>query len=307
MKIGFVDLDTSHPAAWIPILHEMGHEVVGVWDGGDVHPPGYAARFAEQHRIPKVYESLDAMAREVDCVLLTGCDWDRHAERALPFVMAGRAVFVDKPIAGNTRDLRQFHAWAEAGIRIAGGSALRYCAEVAAWMARPEGERGRPHTVFCGCGVDEFNYGIHAYALLAAVMGTGARSVQHLHAGAQRLVRVGWADGRSGLLCIGKTAGYLPFHAAVVTERSVAHLMAESSGLYPSLLSAVLPYLARETDRPPVSIESLLEPELWAIAARRSWQHGNQEVLLADLTASDTGYDGAAFAREYRAQKYPGR
>ena len=307
MKIGFVDLDTSHPAAWVPLLRGMGHEVAAVWDGGDVHPPGYARRFAEQYRIAKVHASLDAMAREVDCAMLTGCDWDRHVERALPFVHAKRSVFLDKPLAGNTRDLRQIRAWAEAGIRISGGSALRYCAEVSAWLARPEGERGRPHTVFCGCGVDEFNYGIHAYALLAAVMGTGARSVQHLHAGAQRLIRVGWADGRSGLLSIGKTEGYLPFHAAVVTERSVAHLVAENAGLYRSLLTATLPYLAHETDRPPVSIESLLEQELWAIAARRSWLHGNQEVLLADLTAGETGYDGAAFAREYRAQKYQER
>ena len=38
MKIGIVDLDTSHPQAWIPIEREMGHEVIGVWDGGSVHP-----------------------------------------------------------------------------------------------------------------------------------------------------------------------------------------------------------------------------------------------------------------------------
>ena len=31
MKIGLVDLDTSHPAAWVPILRELGHDVVGIY------------------------------------------------------------------------------------------------------------------------------------------------------------------------------------------------------------------------------------------------------------------------------------
>ena len=39
MKIGIVDVDTSHPDKWIPIERELGHEVVGIWDGGAVHPP----------------------------------------------------------------------------------------------------------------------------------------------------------------------------------------------------------------------------------------------------------------------------
>ena len=38
MRIGIVDLDTSHPANWIPIERELGHEIVGVFDSGDVHP-----------------------------------------------------------------------------------------------------------------------------------------------------------------------------------------------------------------------------------------------------------------------------
>ena len=43
MKIGVVDLDTSHPQNWIPIERDLGHEVAGIWDGGAVHPPGYVA------------------------------------------------------------------------------------------------------------------------------------------------------------------------------------------------------------------------------------------------------------------------
>ena len=38
MRIGIVDLDTSHPQNWIPLERELGHDVVGIWDGGAVHP-----------------------------------------------------------------------------------------------------------------------------------------------------------------------------------------------------------------------------------------------------------------------------
>ena len=49
MKIGIVDVDTSHPQNWIPLERELGHEVVGIWDGGAVHPPEYVRQFAEEH------------------------------------------------------------------------------------------------------------------------------------------------------------------------------------------------------------------------------------------------------------------
>lgn len=54
MKIGLVDLDTSHAVAWPPLLREMGHEVAGVYDSGAVHPPTYAAQFAREHGIARV-------------------------------------------------------------------------------------------------------------------------------------------------------------------------------------------------------------------------------------------------------------
>ena len=40
MRIGSVDLDTSHPQNWIPLERELGHEVTGIWDGGRyIRPP----------------------------------------------------------------------------------------------------------------------------------------------------------------------------------------------------------------------------------------------------------------------------
>jgi hypothetical protein len=85
----------------------------------------------------------------------------------------------------------------------------------------------------------------------------------------------------------------------------VTHLVADNGKLYRALLEAVLPYLARKTDTPPVPFEALVEAERCAVAARRSWLERNREVLLSDLGDSKDGYDGRAFAAEYRKSKYP--
>lgn len=302
MKIGVVDLDTSHPQNWIPIERELGHEVVGVWDGGEVHPPEYVQDFAQKHQLPKVYASLEEMAAEVDCAVLHSCNWDTRIERARPFVTAGKAILLDKPMAGKPGDLRQLLEWEAQGVRLSGGSSLRFCYETQEYLARPESERGTPQTVICGCGVDEFNYGIHAYSMLAGLMGVGARSARHLGQGRQRRVQINWADGRTGLLVIGAAARWLPFHATVISDREVSQFQVDASRLYRALLEKILPYLEGRIAVPPIPLRELMEPEMWALAARRSWEEGDREVSLDEL--GEGGYDGAAFGRFYREQKY---
>jgi len=305
MRIGIVDLDTSHPENWIPIERDLGCQIVGVWDGGAVHPPQFVRHFAERFEIPRVYDSLEAMADEVDCAIIHACDWDTHIAKARPFIARGKSVLLDKPLAGNLRDLEQISRWVSDGARITGGSSLRFCNEIRDFLARPVKQRGTPHTVLCGCGVDEFNYGIHAYSMLCAAMGPGIRSVRHLGMGQQRRIQVNWDDGRTGFLVIGKTAAWLPFYISITTERTTTQFQPDAAKVYRALLENCIPYLAGKADRPPVPIEALMEAERAALAARQSWNNGDVEVALDALDATDSGYDGRAFAAEYRAIKYP--
>lgn len=305
MKIGHVDLDTSHPAAWIPIERQLGHEIVGVWDGGSVHPDDYAGRFAAEHKIPRVFSSLNEMASAVDCAIIHSCDWDTHVAKARPFIDAGKSVLIDKPLAGCLRDLRQFQAWTDQGARIAGGSSLRFSFDVQAWLARPQNERGTPHTVFCGGAMDEFNYGIHAYSLIIGIMGAGLQSVRHLGAGVQRRIVARWKDGRMGFLAMGKQDRAFPFFSTIVTEKEVTQLHLDASRLYQALLEASLPFLAGQANTPPIPMDQLIEPELAALAAQHSWLHNDEEVRLDQFQSTDAGYDGTAFAFEYRNMKYP--
>lgn len=62
---------------------------------------------------------------------------------------------------------------------------------------------------------------------------------------------------------------------------------------------AVLPYLSGKTDKAPLGINEILEPELAAMAARISWLNNREKVFLTDLRSDDSGYDGTQFAMEY--------
>lgn len=305
MKIGLIDLDTSHPETWIPEIRLLGHEVACVLDHGDVHPAGYAQKFAEEHNIPCVSTDLHSMVEQVDLAIIHSCNWDRHIPLATPFLDANRAVLIDKPLAGCVKDLQQLTQWSSKGARITGGSALRFCSEIHAWLAQPIEERGEVSTAICGCGVDVFNYGIHAYAMLAAILGDDAISVRHIHEGSLRHIEIQFADERYGLVMVGTTTPWLPFHCTMITDRKVAQIPIDNQKLYRSFLETTLPYLAGETTQPPLSMEQLIQPERWALAAQMSWMQGGREVMLHELNHDTPGYDGEAFCQSYRLTRYP--
>ena len=303
MKIGIVDLDTSHPEAWIAIERQLEHEIVGLYDGGSVHSAEYVQKFATQHDVPRVYDSLERMVKDVDCAIIHGCDWDTHVAKARPFVEARKSVLIDKPLAGNVGDLNQIYKWVADGARITGGSALRFCREIQDWLEMPEKDRGVPHTVFCGCAVDEFNYGIHAYAMLSSILGSGIKSACHLGQNVQRRIQLTWNDGRMGIVLLGEAAQWLPFYVSIITPKSVTQYVVDSTRIYQGFLETVLPYLSGWTCEAPIPIEQLIEPELAALAAQLSWMEDDREVLLSELTSESTSYDGKAFAEEYRKAK----
>jgi virulence factor len=304
LKIGHVDLDTSHPENWIPIERDLGHDVVGVWDGGSVWPQGYAAQFAAKLGVPKVYDSLEQMADEVDLAIIHSANWDLHVPRARVFVERGKAVLLDKPMVGNLRDYYQVREWAQNGVKVSGGSSLRFAAEVKAFLAEDAEKRGEPRFAFGGCGVDEFNYGIHAYSMLFGLLGPGVENVRYLGSHGQKEIELVWADGKRGVLVIGAPTGgrWLPFHASVVSDRAISQVMADAGRLYRAMLETLLPYYAGDTAAP-LGFEELIQPELAALAARQAWQREGERIFLNDLRLDDPGYDGAAFAAGYRLQR----
>ena len=303
MKLGMIDMDTSHPRSWLPVIREMGHDVTCVFDGGTIYPEGYAREFAQENGIETVCESPGQMIGKVDAVIIHSSDWDLHVERARPFVEADVPVLIDKPIIGSVADAQTLLEWSAKGHVITGGSCLRFVYETQEIINRPVEERGDIHAAFCGCGVDEFNYGIHAYAMMSGIMGPDVLSVRHISTHVQHQYKLTWGDGRRGIVTVGETPGYLPFYATIVTTKKVFQYQVDNSRIYRALLEHELPILEGRAE--PIDMHDLLEPELSAIGARVSRGIGGERVLLRDLHVEDEGYDGAAFAARYRKQRLP--
>jgi hypothetical protein len=274
-------------------------EVVAAWDSGETRQKGFAKEFCQKHEIANAVDNMEDMMDMVDGAIVHTTNWDKHIEQAKPFVDAGKAVLIDKPIAGNLKDINQILDWGKQGKRVTGGSSLRFTKEVREYLAKPVEERGNVHTAYTCIGVDDFNYGIHGYAMASCLMGAGVRSVQYLGSSGQKNIKITWNNGNVVLMTVGKSA-WLPFNLTIVTDKNVEYIQADTSLIYRSLLEAQLPYLTGKEDAPPESLEVLVEPELTALAARQSWLNNGAEVFLTDLREDDKGYDGTQFAIEYR-------
>lgn len=301
LLIGLVDLDTSGPADFLSILRQMGHEVVGVYHSGIVYPKWYADKFAARHGIERVFHSLEQMAEHVDLGIIHSCNWDLHIERAQPFISLGKAVLIDKPLAGNVRDLTQISDWIRQGGRIAGGSSLRYCHEVQEWIRSHDAVQDWVYG-FAGCAADEFYDGIHAYSMLIGMVGSSVESVRWIGATVQDQIELTWVDGRRGIVSTGASDVHIPFYATIVSRKDVIHFQVDRTKLYWSLLESNLPYLAGEAPAP-TAIEALIEVELSAIAARLSRERMGQRVYLQEIAMDSPGYDGTLFSNAYRKQK----
>ncbi|MBI3946041.1 MAG: Gfo/Idh/MocA family oxidoreductase [Armatimonadetes bacterium] len=295
MRIGIVDLDSSHPETFIRRLRELGGaEVSCVYDSGDVHAAGYAERFAKQHGIPDVAESIAEMAGRVDGALVLGVNWDAHLERSRPLLEAGIPVFVDKPVFGKLAHGYALHDIAyRASTPLMGGSTIRYDDKVIAFREEV-GAWPRVETAFaCGPGTF-FYYGIHTAELCHTVLGGSIKKVR-LCGEARELFEVVYTDGK--VVRLELQSARPPFLGVFATNKAPASVVANgrSNGLIGAFLKMV------ETKEPPIPFETTLETTAVMIAVHRA-RTAPGWVYLDDLPL-DEGPDGAAFCAWYAADE----
>ena len=304
VRVGIVDLDTSHCELFTPLVNEAdGLTVAAVWDGGSVRPAGYAATFAAEFGIDKVCGSLDELVESVDVGMLMGQNWDLHVERARPFLEAGKRVFIDKPLVGRMADVNALIALSErTGVPVMGGSSLRYAPPLTALR---EGGRTPANVVsaFASGPHDFFNYGVHAVAMIAGFFGPGIRAVTHIASGATDLFLLEW--GEAGLPIVLQLSApdvwEYSFFLALTTDRIGVEPLkfvcddAFSDDLNRGLIAEFVRFAHGEP--PAVAVPDLLEEVTVCLAAAEARRTGGR-VALSDIPAS-AGFDGAAFTSSY--------
>lgn len=168
--------DGKFAAAGWPVIHNylkaQGPERFGIGDAritcAWTQDPALTAKLCAACRIDTACETPREMIGRVDAVIVARDDWETHAELAMPFLEAGLAVFVDKPLSLDDGDLARFEPYLRRG-RLMSCSGLRYAAELDAFRAPGEWDTGTPRLLHAAVlnGVEK--YGIHMIEAIASL------------------------------------------------------------------------------------------------------------------------------------------
>ena len=298
IRIGLVDLDTSHPHAFVGILRSMpGVEVTALWDGHDVWPPGYDEQFAHEHGIPVVCSRLEELPEYVDAAMIHGTNWDTHVDKALIFMKAKKPVLIDKPVVGSIADCdRLLDMQEKHGTLVYGGSSLRYAKEVTALRESIGSRENLVSVVAAGPG-DFFSYGIHTTEMLQGCAGIGARSVKLVADNRTPVLAVTYRDGFVAFLHL-----QMPFHEwslNAYTDHGLCTATVNPDHLYEPFLTNFVALLnGQKVD---YTLMGPVEAVRVHIAARAACE--KREEVMLDGLPDESKFDGRAFADEYAAMK----
>lgn len=305
VRIGCINIDTSHPRAFNEIFCRGDRaRYVAVYNDG-FRGDGEVEGFMKLCGIERRAQSVEEVAQQVDVGFIQGCNWDKHLSYVEPFFRLGKPVFLDKPMVGCLHDVQKLRAYVEQGAVILGSSCMRYAPAIVDFLALPEEERGKIVSVHSTCGVDEFNYAIHAVEAIGGLLGRGAVSCQYVGGGEVDGIRgetyaVQYASG--AVATYGMTYGQWQKSAVHVLTTKKTYAL-EPAG-YENMLERVIASV--ETGQAQTApVEDILESILIMLAGRISRARGGARVALAEIPPEDPGFDGDAFEREYAASAKP--
>ena len=170
IKIGGVSIDVSHPKAFATNMEKncMGMKYEYITKESfreDCEADWFVKRFGLKGKT----DTISAMADLVDIGFVQSSNWEKHLDQAMPFVEIGKPVFIDKQIVGSVKDIERYRELVAKGAKIYGSSAVRYCNEIRDFLKMDVKDRGEVLAIYTSCGVDEFNYAIHAVEGISAL------------------------------------------------------------------------------------------------------------------------------------------
>lgn len=240
-----------------------------------------AEHVAKCSLIPNVVANPTDVIGEVDAVIIATDKGGEHVERARPFIESGLPVFIDKPLADNSADLKTFVDWEAAGKAILSSSSMRYTKEFMPYRISTH-ELGQIRYVSITTAKYWETYGIHALEAVYPILGPGFltaqntgtkdRNVVHLtHRCGADVVVVASADmfGGFGQLQLCGTAG------------SVAVSNGDTFYAFRSQLVAFVDYL--RTGVRPFPFSDTVELIKLVIAGILSREQGGRRLNLSEI------------------------
>ncbi len=294
-RVGMIGLDTGHSVAFTKALNDPsagdkygGYKVVAAYPKGTDNIEEWKNRIPEfteevKSQGVEIVNSIEEMLKEVDVVLLSCIDGNKHLEQALPVLNAGKPLFIDKPFAGSLSDA---YAIVEAAkhynVPMFSSSSLRYidgAKEIA------EGTIGKVigAEAYSPAHIEEhhpdlFWYGVHGVEILFTIMGTGCKSVKRTFTENTDFVVGVWEDNRIGSYR-GIREGKGSYGGTVFGEDGIS-VLGKYQG-YTPLLEKITEFF--NTGIPPVSSNETLEIFAFMQAAEESKQQGGISIDIESV------------------------
>jgi hypothetical protein len=304
IRIGVVNIDTSHPKAFSDYLkHGQRARYVAVYNDS-FRGDDEVEAFIRSYGLEKRCQSIEELADCVDIGFIQSCNWDRHLFQAMPFIERKKPVFIDKPIVGKMTDCKELKNLAQKGGVILGSSSLRYAQEIVDFVSQDEKERGKILNIFGTAGVDEFNYAVHIVEALGGLTATGAISCRFVGRSEmdEKICETFFVRFANGVTAFYNTFQGLwqPFEIVIMTSKSTYQFRVNTSKIYGALLDRICDYM--ETGKNKLAgVFELTESVKIMLAGRISREKNGIEVKIADIPKNDPGYDGSEFERKYAA------
>jgi hypothetical protein len=254
-----------------------GARVTHLW----TDDPADAPKVAAASLIPNVVSKPEDVIGQVDAVIISTDDGDDHIRRVKPFIEARLPVFVDKPMATNIADLRQFVQWHKAGAVILSTSGMRYAPE----MRLSNEQRAqlgdlRWITSFT-CKTWE-RYGIHALEAVEPLLGPGFLTVQALSDAGGDVMHL---THRSGVrVTIGALHDAYGSFGAVHLYGTQGQLPLRLTDTYNAFRGQLVAFIDMlQTGARPLPFDETVELMAVIIAGRRSREQNGAVIHIADI------------------------
>ena len=294
-RIGIIGLDTSHSVEYTRVLNAAdassefgGYRVVAAYPKGSLDIESAVKRIpAYIEEVKKsgveIVDSIPALLKEVDVILLETNDGRRHLEQALPVLKAGKTLFIDKPVTASLADaIAIFEAAKHYKVPVFSSSATRFMSS-AQEVAHGKIGKVLGADSYSPCELEEthpdfFWYGIHGVEILYTVMGIGCKSVVRVHTEDTDVAVGTWNDGRVGTFRGTRTGQHL-YGGTAYGEKGNA-LLGPIEG-YKPLLTEIIQFF--HTGNPPVKAEDTLEIYAFMEAADESKRRKGASVNLDEI------------------------
>ncbi len=290
LKVGIIGLDTSHVTAFTGILNRDNKgplenvRVVAAYPGGSPDLPisadrlaGFTKTLRDKYKV-EIVDSIPALLKKVDVVLLESVDGRPHLEQVRPVFEAGKPVFIDKPIAASLADtIEIFELAKKHKVPCFSSSSLRFGKRLQDLANDPKvGKLQRcdatgPVTPLKG-HPELFFYGIHGIEMLFTVLGPGCETVTWKDG----VVTGVWKDGRIGT--------FRPARGYKVKATGDKGSAESGGGDYAGLVRAICVFF--RTKKAPVPAEETINLVAYMVAAEESKKAGGKPVSIASVMKS---------------------